>query len=193
MIKPAPIQFVFSLQQLLQSFAAALLMVALLGCKGSQDGASTAKNPPVPAAKPAAAPVPARDAQALTASSLGKAVFSSEPEAGKDPFFPNSPRRKAKVVETSKEKETRVVAAVPPTNFLKLNGLWPSKTRPLALINKTSFSAGERGEITYVTQGQNKSEVQKVKLRVLEIREQSVLISVEGETGTRELRLSSTP
>jgi hypothetical protein len=118
-----------------------------------------------------------------------RSMFSTNPTEGRDPFFPESTRR------FPRQPEAQNLAAKPaplPGNLLKLTGLWPNKKRPLALINRTSVGPGEEVAITvFVANGQNSPESRKVLIRCLEVRENSVLISINGEPGTKELTLQS--
>jgi hypothetical protein len=173
---------------LLRLLVMGLVLLTLAGCERSQ-GSSTGTQAPSSVAAPGqrASAFSASTNRSLWTEAPVRALFATALDAGKDPFFPNSPRRKTRSEEASTDPvpETRL----PASSYLKLNGLWPSKTRPLALINKTSFAPGERGEISFVAQVQNKPEIRKVQVRVLEIRQRSVLVSVDGEPGTKELRL----
>ena len=75
----------------------------------------------------------------------------------------------------------------PPPRYkdLVLKTISGPRGRRLALINNQTFSAGEAARVRL-----NDSEV---KVRCVEIRERSVLVSVEGQEAPRELALSGTP
>ena len=105
---------------------------------------------------------------------LPQSVFATEGVTGKDPFFPNSGRR-MKRDDTSKAPPSRDY-----TNLLKLTGI-AGGVRPIATINNLTFAAGEEQEV--------KVEGSKVKIRVVEIREKSVLVSVEKQPRPIELTL----
>jgi hypothetical protein len=80
---------------------------------------------------------------------------------------------------------------MPPSSYLKLVGIRPGTTRPMALINRTALGPGEEASVSIVLSNQlPKLEVQKVNVRCLAIRRDSVLISIEGEEGVKELHLA---
>jgi hypothetical protein len=103
-----------------------------------------------------------------------KSVFEDDLKNGKDPFFPKSVRRAAKI-PTVNEK------AVAPIVQLALKGISGSENRRFALINNQPLAAGETAYVRIAT-GQ-------VKVHCLEIRENSVIISIEGDPKEKELRL----
>ena len=79
----------------------------------------------------------------------------------------------------------------PAVSYLKLVGIRPGPTRPLALINRTPFGLGEERDVAIVLTNQmSKAEVQKISVRCLEIRRDSVVIKIAGEHGVKELRLA---
>jgi hypothetical protein len=157
----------------------------LAGCSSSQNGSENSSGSAQTKSKALVA-VATNDAPAL--GQVPIAVFSTNVNEGHDPFFPDSTRRLprlASITQTAKPVQQC-------WNFLKLTGLWPSKSRPLALINTTAIGPGEEASITVlVPSGQGRSESRKLLVRCLEIRPASVLISVEGESGTKELTLQS--
>jgi hypothetical protein len=162
-------------------------LVALL-CSGCGSGpvpgrVSTAESEPNAKTSSGATP---STAQAKADSTVAaKSVFHLGPEAGRDPFFPDSRRRVAKAANDSP------VLRLPPVNYLKLVGIWSGKSRPLALINKTPLGVGEEGNVSIVISNQvGKTELQKINVRCLEIRHDSVLINIIGEPGAKELRLA---
>jgi hypothetical protein len=159
-----------------------------VGCKRAPETpASNAKNPLKTAAKNSTA---VETNAVSVAVVIPKSVFSTNVNEGKDPFFPESTRRAHLLAERSAVRTSRPVQAR--SSYLKLNGLWPSKSRPLALINKTSLAPGETADISVMTvNAQNKPESIKVTVRCIEVRKESVLISIDGEPGTRELSLQS--
>lgn len=103
-------------------------------------------------------------------------VFTDSRTFGRDPFFPKSSRRNAMpAVPTPfvpKEGE------LPPGMVLK--GLSGTKEKPLAIINNRTFAEGEEAEVRVLNQ--------LYRLKVIEIKERSVMISVNGTT-PRELTL----
>ena len=63
--------------------------------------------------------------------------------------------------------------------------------RGSSLINRTPFAPGEEGPVSIVLSNQvNKAETQKISIQCLEIRRDSVLISIAGEDGVKELRMA---
>jgi hypothetical protein len=105
---------------------------------------------------------------------IPQSVFATEGATGKDPFFPNSIRR-IKREDSGKQLPTRDFSAL-----LKLTGI-AGGVRPIATINNLTFAVGEEQEV--------KVEGGKVKIRVDEIREKSVVISVEKQPQPIELKL----
>jgi hypothetical protein len=104
---------------------------------------------------------------------IPQSVFSTEDVTGKDPFFPNSIRR-MKRDDTGKQP-TRDFSGL-----LKLTGV-TGGAKPIATINNLTFAAEEEQDV--------KVEGGKLKIRVLEIREKSVVISVEKQPAPVELKL----
>jgi len=103
-----------------------------------------------------------------------QSVFATEGVTGKDPFFPNSSRR-LKRDDTANRPPTRDYS-----NLLRLTGI-AGGVRPIATINNLTFAVGEEQEV--------KVDGGKVKIRVIEIREKSVLVSVEKQPRAIELTL----
>lgn len=78
-----------------------------------------------------------------------------------------------------------VRAATPapaPREELLLNGIVMSKNNPIALINDEPFTQGERGRVKLANK--------EVSLQCKEIRKDSVIVHVEGESEPRELKFS---
>lgn len=121
----------------------------------------------------AATPTPAA-APATPAADPSISVFVDDPNFGRDPFFPKSQRRK----RTAVVEDTNVVTTVQ-VDDLVLKGLSGSPGRRLAIINNYTFEAGEE----YVLRMANGP----VKVRCIEIRDRSVVISINGVT--KELRM----
>jgi len=103
-----------------------------------------------------------------------KSVFEDDLKNGKDPFFPKSARR----AEKAPAANATVVA---PLVQLSLKGISGPANRRFALINNQPLAAGESAYVRIAT-GQ-------VKVHCWEIRENSVIISVEGDPEQKELRL----
>lgn len=120
-------------------------------------------------------------AAAKTAPAIPKSVFMDQPQAGKDPFFPNSTRRMvvaARVVATNAGPSTPTFS---PFSLLTLKGISGTKALPLALINGTTVAQGEAAEI--------RSGAQFIKVKCLEVRESSVLLELDGSKEIKELRI----
>jgi hypothetical protein len=103
-------------------------------------------------------------------------TFTDNRSFGKDPFFPKSKRR-----EIQPMLNTNVVlqpGELPAGMVLK--GLSGTKERPLAIINNYTFALGEEAEVRVGHQ--------LFRIRVIEIKERSVIISVNG-TPPREITL----
>ena len=112
---------------------------------------------------------------------IPKSVFVDEVGTGRDPFFPKSPRR----VKTVAKAPDGTVVVVPPSvavlGQLTLKGFSNGKNHRLALINGTTFEQGELADVKVGTR--------TVKVRCREIRDNSVLVSIEGVNETKELKL----
>lgn len=110
-------------------------------------------------------------------SSAFVSVFTDSRAFGKDPFFPKSNRRNAQPVAVN----TNLVfkeGELPPG--MVLQGLSGTKEKPLAIINNKTFGEGEETEIRALNL--------LFRVKVIEIKERSVVISVNG-TPPRELTL----
>ena len=112
--------------------------------------------------------------QAPAQAAVPRSVFATEGATGKDPFFPNSIRR-IKRDDSGKQLPTRDFSAL-----LKLTGI-AGGVKPIATINNLTFAVGEEQEV--------KVDGGKAKIRVLEIREKSVVISIEKQPQPVELKL----
>lgn len=104
-----------------------------------------------------------------------KSVFIDRANFGRDPFFPTSTRR-GQVIETNSVVE-------PVANFgnLMLKGISGTVEKRLAIINNKTFEAGEEAEL--------RINGQPVKVKCVEIREKSVIVSINGIS--KELSLVS--
>jgi hypothetical protein len=145
------------------SWSVVMVACALLSIKSV--GAPSAASARTPAATPAAA---------AATQEQNKSVFVDRPNFGRDPFFPNSPRRGRIVQDTVVE---------PSANFnnIVLKGTSGTPEKRLAIINNKTFEAGEEADLRiggHLT-----------KVKCVEVREKSVVISINGVT--RELFLGS--
>jgi hypothetical protein len=103
-----------------------------------------------------------------------KSVFVEDPAFGKDPFFPNSTRRGRVPVAVA----PKVLNVETPELFLK--GLSGTPDRRLAIINNYTFQSGEESLVRVAGVA--------VKVRCIEIRERSVIVSINGITKELKLR-----
>ena len=128
------------------------VLASLLACAGSMTGAPTV---PAPAASP-------------DDGSPTKSVFVDRPNFGRDPFFPNSSRR-GKLVEPT------VAQPVASFDNIALKGIsGGAADKRLAILNNKTFESGEEGEL--------RVSGQLTRVKVVEIREKSVVISINGIT-----------
>jgi hypothetical protein len=97
-------------------------------------------------------------------------------EEGRDPFFPKSIR------PYGEEAKPKNVPTVTPIAELSLKGISGTPEQPLAIINTTTFTVGEEGDVS--------TRAGKIRIRCVEIRmsEGTVLVQVGGQS--RELRLA---
>jgi len=127
--------------------------------------AAPAARTPAPAAAAAAAP---QEPQHI------KSVFVDRPNFGRDPFFPNSSRRGRIVQDT-------VVEPMANFNNIVLKGISGTVEKRLAIVNNKTFEVGEEADLRiggHLT-----------KVKCVEVREKSVVISINGVT--RELFLGN--
>ena len=114
-----------------------------------------------PAPAPAPAPVAPLEPEQI------KSVFVDRPNFGRDPFFPNSTRR-GRLIETNR------VEPVANFNNIALKGVSGTSEKRLAIINNKTFEEGEEGEL--------RVSGHPTKVKVVQVREKSVLISINGVT-----------
>lgn len=118
----------------------------------------------------------AEPARATNEFAFPKSVFIHNDMKGKDPFFPNRARGGTVAVSTNTP-----VSTGPNLADLQLRGIAGPPERRIALINNLTFTTGEEQEV--------RSGNAKAKIKVLEIREKSVIILIEGQTDSKELVL----
>jgi len=106
---------------------------------------------------------------------LPKSVFVDDPRQGKDPFFPKSTRRAPAQAPVQVDGPAEAVDGV-----FTLQGLSFVGGRKLALINKRTLAEGEEMDVKI------KSGI--ARLKCVEIRERSVVISIRGVTQEISLR-----
>ena len=97
-------------------------------------------------------------------------VISSDPKEVKDPFFPKSTRVLALATPVKPSGITK-----PPVEAPKLvcNGLSGTPERPLAIINNQTFTTGEEADV--------RTPNGKLRIRCIQIRQDSVIIEVNGQ------------
>lgn len=107
-----------------------------------------------------------------------KSAFVNDPTTGKDPFYPKSTRRPLIAATTTPDS----VAVQQPfiSDKIILQGLSGTKEKRLAIINNRTFEPGE--EVDLRVDGL----IQRVRL--VEIRDRSVLIGVKGMTKELQMR-----
>ena len=99
-----------------------------------------------------------------------KSVFIDNPQFGKDPFFPKTARRAVTVDLAS----THTVEPLMQVAGLLLKGISGGAGKRLAIINNRTFEVGEEGSLRVANQ--------IFKIRCVEIRDKSVIVSVNGQT-----------
>ena len=111
---------------------------------------------------------------------IPKSTFIEDPKIGRDPFFPRSTRRAPKApVPTPDSGEASKTASVKAlSDRLRLQGI----TGRVALINQVDFVAGQESEVK-IPNG-------KLKIRCVAVRQNSVVIQVQGDTETKILQLA---
>lgn len=100
-------------------------------------------------------------------ASVPKSVFVTGPGSGKDPFFPKSTRRVPGPVTAPLDMHQDVIDGT-----FTLQGLSIVGGRKLALINKRTLAEGEEMDV--------KTKNGIARLKCVEIRERSVVISIRG-------------
>lgn len=121
-----------------------------------------------------AAPSPVKTSEPTPEPTIRESVFQDEAGIGKDPFFPKSTRRAAKVPSINEP-------VVAPIVQLSLKGISGPSNRRFALINNKTFAVGETASVR-IAGGH-------VNVHCWEITDNSVVVSVEGDPERKELRL----
>ncbi|HEY0456551.1 MAG TPA: hypothetical protein VGE41_09255 [Verrucomicrobiae bacterium] len=105
----------------------------------------------------------ARDALTNDFSGGTKSIFIDDPQVGRDPFFPDSKRRIGQAVK-----------AGTPLNYSNLNlqGISSVRGKRYAIINTRTFEVGELGGV--------KAGSETIKLKCVEIKEKSAVVSIDG-------------
>jgi len=110
-----------------------------------------------------------------------QSTFVDDPQFGKDPFFPKSTRHVPKVIIPAVNAPPDMSAFTQLLNSVSLKGISGLPGKHLAMLNNRTLETGEHIEF--------KINSQPVKVRLLEIREKSVLIGIEGTAETKEIYL----
>ncbi len=107
---------------------------------------------------------------------IPKSVFVSDGAVGRDPFFPTSIRVRTKPGDGGKQSPKADFSSL-----LVLKGITGTPERRIVLINNMPFATGEEAEV--------RAGSGKVKIRVLEIHDKSVLVNIDGVVQPKELLL----
>jgi hypothetical protein len=102
-------------------------------------------------------------------------IIPSNPQEGKDPFFPRSMRLFSDVLVKTTLQPAAAIAVE-----LKLNGISGTADRRLAIINNRTFEIGEEGEVT--------SNVGRVRIICKDIKADTVRVLISGEERILRLR-----
>ena len=135
----------------------------------------------------AAAPVPGRVTLVPRVATppapliIPQSIFIDDPNQGVDPFFPASARRQQTVAKAAPDAS---LSGAKITATLNLRGIvMGNRNRRMALINNQIFEAGETRTNAFLIDGI------PVSVHCLDIREESVLVSVGGKPERYELAL----
>ena len=158
-------------------------LVALAAMLGMFAGCSDpAPAPPPPGKDSKAAAKAAADTNAVNGVGMNEvsvdktAVFEDNKVTGHDPFYPASTRR-------GPAKTAGVPAKVRIEAELILKSIIGTGSRRFAGINDRTFAAGETASVRMPSGN-------LVRVRCIQIDERSVVVTVEGETEPKVLKLS---
>jgi uncharacterized protein YgbK (DUF1537 family) len=104
-------------------------------------------------------------------------VFVDDAKFGRDPFFPNSKRRLPKVVTPVGP----VTSSLQVLNNIVLKGISGLPGHRLAMLNNRTVAVGEETQFNF--------DNQPIKVRLIEIREKSVVLGMQGTAETKEIHL----
>jgi hypothetical protein len=107
---------------------------------------------------------------------IARSIFVTNDASGVDPFFPNSTRRKTQSGATDPKKPS--LAGV---SALQLKGIMGPPDKRIALINNLTFAKGEEQDVRVPTG--------TLKIKCVDIRLKSVVVTLEGQTEEHELIL----
>jgi hypothetical protein len=108
----------------------------------------------------------------LDAGFATKSVFNDDLNFGRDPFFPESNRRRVVPVPILVPVLPKPQPIEEEDHRFTLKGISTYKDERWALINRYTFAPGEEMDV--------KVEGRKLRVRCVEVRERSVVISVGG-------------
>jgi hypothetical protein len=148
-------------------------VLVITGCGPAPQAAKSAS-------KPAASSASKTNAVVLQTNSMPPECISFfddklPPDKGKDPFFPGSHRRDPVAVVQAKASKAHVIPD------LILRAVTGSTNRRFAVINSETFELGETSAVRIPTG--------HVRVTCLEIGDDYVVVSVEGEPGSKRLIL----
>ena len=123
----------------------------------------------------------ASDKKSTTAGGvvIPQSAFADKQDSGRDPFFPQSVRRRQVITRVIATNNVPQVSAI--FGQLLLKGISGTRDQRLALINSSTIAEGELADI--------RCGRQTVKVRCVEIRDRSVLVELHGTSETKELKL----
>jgi hypothetical protein len=148
--------------------AASILLVGVVSVRAAQ-----------PAKPGATAPAKAASNAAPAVVEPPKSTFhvpTSYQDPVKDPFFPLSTRLRKSVPVAATGSNAPPVVMIK----LELKGISGTATQRLAIINTHTYGVGEEGEITTGSD--------RTRIRVIEIKSDSVVVEVNGERQILKLR-----
>ena len=108
-----------------------------------------------------------------------KSVFINDPAVGKDPFFPKSTRRPLPITNVIVQASQQVVSTGVPDDIV-IKGINLLKSRRLAIINNVTLAQGEECDL--------KIKGKTVRIRCVEVKDKSVVVSVGGVSKEIALR-----
>jgi hypothetical protein len=126
--------------------------------------------------QPATVRAAVTSSSSLVPPNAPQSTFADDPGMGRDPFFPNSQYRRPQVV---KNPDTHTVMTGVP-DFIKLQGISVVKDKRLAIINNYTLATGEEFSLRYGAQ--------VVKVKLVEVKEASAVVSANGATKELTLR-----
>ena len=142
---------------------------AVLAAPGTTTVASKTSTPPSAAATPSKGTPQSPELSGQPQQSIF--IIPNDPKEAKDPFFPKSMRVFASAI-AAKPSGTNRPPVVEPTKLV-YNGRSGTPERPLAIINNQTFTTGEEADV--------RTPNGKLRIRCIQIRQDSVIIEVNGQ------------